>query len=82
MTIPNEGSFLLKGISAQNPKEPTSIDDSMDIAVINLPAYLYSPEDAGIKLLNNKRYTMKDIQSLEKRIENLELTYLFQLFYN
>ena len=65
---------LLKGISAQNPKEPTSIDDSMDIAVINLPAYLYSSDDAVVTLSNNKRYTMKDIQSLEKRIENLELT--------
>lgn len=64
---------LLKGTSAANPKEPSIIDDSMSIAVIKLPAYLYNPEDAEIVLTNNKRYTMRDIGSLEQRIENLEI---------
>ena len=44
----------------------------MDIATITLPAYLYDPDDAVIKMVDNSRYTMRDIGGLEDRIENLE----------
>jgi len=74
IVLNKSGSFsLIKGVSSLNPKEPISIDDSMDIATIILPAYLYNPNDSDIKLVNNKRYTMKDIGSLEKRIQNVEI---------
>ena len=46
----------------------------MDIATITLPAYLYDPDDATIKMVDNQRYTMRDIGGLEDRIENLEIT--------
>ena len=69
-----EGSFaVLKGVSSLNPKPPAVIDGAMHIATINLPAYLYKPEDAEIKLIDNRRYTMRDIGKLEDRIENLEI---------
>ena len=45
----------------------------MHIATINLPAYLYNPDDAEITLIDNRRYTMRDIGKLEDRIENLEI---------
>ena len=44
----------------------------MDIATITLPAYLYDPDDAVIKMVDNQRFTMRDIGGLEDRIENLE----------
>ncbi|GIS09090.1 MAG: hypothetical protein CM15mP113_2200 [Pseudomonadota bacterium] len=41
----------------------------------SFPAYLYDTVNhPRIKLKDNKRYTMRDIGALEKRIENLELT--------
>ena len=46
----------------------------MDIATITLPPYLYDPDDAIIKMIDNQRYTMRDIGGLEDRIENLEVT--------
>ena len=67
------GKFsLIKGVSSVNPKEPSFIDDAMHIATIDLPAYLYDTNDATISLVDNKRYTMRDIGKLDDRISNLE----------
>ena len=69
------GNFIVqKGISEINPKVPTNKnpDGLMDLGTITLPAYLYDPNDAAISLVDNRRYTMRDIGKLEDRIENLE----------
>lgn len=69
------GNFIVqKGISESNPKVPTNKnpDGLMDLGTITLPAYLYNPSDADISLVDNRRYTMRDIGKLEGRIENLE----------
>ena len=69
-----EGDFaVVKGTSSKDPQEPSLLDGSMHIATIKLPAYLYDPNDAEIILVDNKRYTMRDIGRLEDRIENLEI---------
>ncbi len=69
-----EGTFsVVKGISALDPKEPTNVESVMHIADIILPAYLYDADDAVVHLQDNRRYTMRDIGSLEDRIENLEV---------
>ena len=69
-----EGDFaVIKGVSSLTPKTPSVTDDSMHIATIELPAYLYNTDDVKITLVDNKRYTMRDIGRLEDRIENLEI---------
>jgi len=74
VVLGKNGNFtLIKGSSSVSPKSPSSIDNSMDVAEIELPAYLYNPEDSVIRLTSNKRYTMKDIGTLEERIENVEI---------
>ena len=66
---------LIKGESAEIPAPPTEEGNSMEIAEIALPAYLYDTvRHPLIRLCDNKRFTMRDIGDLEKRIENLELT--------
>ena len=68
------GNFtVIKGISSNTPKDPVNVEEAMEIAYINLPAYLYKPEDAVVTLIDNRRYTMRDIGKLEDRIENLEV---------
>ena len=75
VTLSKEGIVsVVKGVSAVNPKEPAGIDESMHIATISLPAYLYDVNDAGIRAVDNRRYTMRDIGKLEDRIETLEET--------
>jgi hypothetical protein len=61
-----------RGVSSTNPKEPTKLSDVMDIATITLPPYLYYPEQAQISLFDNRRYTMRDIGSIDSRVDNLE----------
>jgi len=69
------GNFsVVKGVSALEPKLPTNVEGAMDIATIDLPAYLYNPNDAKITLIDNRRYTMRDIGKLEDRIQTLEVT--------
>ena len=65
---------LIKGVSADKPAPPTEVGDSMEIAQIHLPPYLYNPVTGPtIKLRDNRRFTMRDIGKLEKRIDNLEI---------
>ena len=66
---------LIKGESSDVPASPTEVGNSMEIATISLPPYLFNTVKApNIQLQDNKRFTMRDIGALEKRIENLELT--------
>ena len=63
---------VLRGVSNENPVEPAHDKNEMDIATITLPAYLYDPDDAVIRMVDNKRFTMRDIGALEDRIDVLE----------
>ena len=65
---------LIKGVSAENPAPPTEVGDSMEVAEITLPPYLYNPiTDPNIRLYDNRRFTMRDIGKIENRVSNLEV---------
>ena len=68
----NGNIVITKGVSADSPKEPTTIEESMDLARIEYPAYLYDVNDVKVYLFDNRRYTMRDIGKLEDRISNVE----------
>ena len=71
--IDKNGKFTVtQGTPALDPKEPAKPSDSIEIATITLPPYLYNPKDAAITLVDNKRYTMRDIGKIENRVGNLE----------
>ena len=67
------GEFVYeKGQSSPNPKSPVRVDNVMELATIKLPPYLYNPQDAFLSFVDNKRFTMRDIGSIEGRVSNLE----------
>ena len=71
--LSKNGNFVYeKGISSVNPKPPVRNDELMKLATITLPPYLYSPENASLLITENKRFTMKDIGTIEDRVSNLE----------
>lgn len=71
--LDKDGKFVyVQGTSSSNPKSPVKIDDVMEIASISLPPYLYTPKSATLSLVDNKRYTMRDIGLIENRVKNLE----------
>ena len=68
------GEFVVvEGVSSENPIAPNDIELGMTVATIELPAYLYDPKDAIITVVDNRRYTMRDIGKIEDRVENLEI---------
>ena len=63
---------VLGGTPAEDPKEPSDPKSGMVIATLFLPAYTKQASDVSINQRDNRRYTMRDIGGLERRISNLE----------
>ena len=63
---------ILKGKSAETPVAPDDLTNSMLLASITHEAYGYDPENVIIKRENNRRFTMKDIGVIEKRLDQVE----------
>ena len=67
------GEFVYeKGLSSLDPKPPVRVDDVMDLGTVYLPPYLYNTQSALLSLVDNRRYTMRDIGSIDDRVSNLE----------
>ena len=67
------GQFkVISGASAVNPTFGDTLDDAMHLYDVFLPAYTFKTSDAEVKAIDNRRYTMRDIGGLAKRIENVE----------
>lgn len=61
-----------QGTSALNPVWPESNKDAMLLYKLSLDAYTQSTKNVSAELIDNKRYTMRDIGKIEKRVDNLE----------
>ena len=67
------GEFVVKeGNSSLNPTKPDTINDAVPLFYAYIPAYTKTSKDVRITSVDNRRYTMRDIGQLEKRIERLE----------
>ena len=67
------GKFVVKkGNSSKNPSKPDLVEDAIPLYYIYLPSLTTNSEDVKIVPVDNKRYTMRDISKLEKRVERLE----------
>ena len=73
LVLDAQGDFkLIQGAPSEVPELPAAAEAAMEIAQIEYPPYVYDIEDIKIKIIDNRRYTMRDIGALEDRIENLE----------
>jgi len=63
---------ILEGVSDKSPQLPADDDDSMTLYNLEIPAYTFNPDDVKVNYVDNKRFTMRDVGKLERRIENLE----------
>lgn len=71
--VNKNGEFgAVNGVSGVTPKPPEDPEDSMVLYTVSLGAYTFGPDDINAKIVENKRYTMRDIGRLEKRIANVE----------
>ena len=60
------------GVSSLGTTPPVRLDGTMDLYTIYIPAYTFNASDVTTMYIENKRYTMRDVGRLEKRIQNVE----------
>ena len=63
---------VLQGIASLTPVSPADKDNAMTLYTIILPQFTASLGDLKQRYTDNRRYTMKDIGTLEQRISKLE----------
>ena len=71
--LDKKGNFIVKeGNSSLNPSKPDPIEDAVPLFYAYIPAFTTTSKDVRVTSVDNRRYTMRDIGKLEKRIERLE----------
>lgn len=63
---------LISGTPDINPKAPDNLSTAIRLYDLILPPYTFSAEDIYIKKYNYRRYTMKDISDIDKRLNKVE----------
>lgn len=73
VVIDNFGKLqAVQGIPAMTPSAPKVPDNTLSLYEILVNPFTFSNSDVVAKKFSSRRYTMKDIGLLEKRIETLE----------
>jgi len=62
-----------KGASELAPQSPPESENSMTIATLLVPAYTHRANDVVVTKNDVRRYTMADINNVEKRIDDVEV---------
>jgi len=71
--LTSSGEFrIVEGASAIEPTFPEELKDSIHLYDVTLPAYTFQTSDVLVKAIDNRRYTMRDIGRIQKRVENIE----------
>lgn len=76
ISMTSTGQYVAsQGIASEIPQEPTTPVNSMKMAQVSIEPYTFSRDTKLGVIINrveNKRYTMRDIGKLERRIQDLE----------
>lgn len=68
----NKEFRIVKGVSSPSPIPPDDSDDGMTLYTIYLPPFVNSSRDIRLVYQDNRRYTMRDIAKMDKRLEKIE----------
>lgn len=76
ISLSADGNYVLsRGIPSEAPSEPNTPNNCMRLAQVSVEPYTFTRADQLGVVINrqeNKRYTMRDIGKLERRIQDLE----------
>ncbi len=73
VVLKTTGNIIVqKGEPSSNPKPPADDPNAMILATIVWSPYCYKVSNAKVFLIDNRRYTMRDIGAIEDRVDNLE----------
>jgi hypothetical protein len=76
----NKTFNVIEGYSSETPSPPPDDPDSMTLYSIVFNPYTFDENDVIISQEDNRRFTMKDIGNLEKRVETIEKYTTLSLF--
>jgi len=68
----NKTFQIISGEPSKYPKIPSDVDNTMTLYTVYVPAYTNNANEVRLKFHENRRYTMRDIGLIEKRVERLE----------
>ena len=68
----NREFSIIEGIPSTDPVVPLDNENAMTLYIADIPEYTFNLNDIDLQYIENKRFTMRDIGKLEKRIEQLE----------
>ena len=63
---------LVEGIPSKNPVAPPDLSTGIRLYDLFMPAYTFNIKDIRIEKYNYRRYTMKDISEIDKRLDRVE----------
>ena len=63
---------VVEGVPSLDPELPDDPKDAMVLYQVYVPAYTLTPTEVEITVMDNKRYTMRDIGKIERRVNTLE----------
>ena len=63
---------VIKGIPSLTPEPPNDSSTGMTLFILSYSPYVTTTKNVNIQQINHRRYTMRDIGRIEKRLENLE----------
>ena len=84
VVVTKGGAFsVIKGVPDLSPQTPSETAGAMTLGVLDIPPYpslspyvakVYERPEYAVKMTleNNRRYTMKDLRSVEQRVRSLE----------
>ena len=75
IVLDSNGTFFsVTGVPSLNPGNPEDPSLGMVLYNLELEPYTYGTQSSSVRVnrIENKRYTMRDIGKLEKRIDNIE----------
>ena len=64
---------VLSGTPAIIPEAPADVENGLTLYRMIIPAYTHNVNDIEVEGVSHKRYTMKDIGDVDKRLEKVEV---------
>ena len=71
--LDSNGVFgIAEGVPSRYPEPPEIPSNSMHLYTMTIPAYTLTADEVKIDFVDNRRYTMRDIGKIDKRINQIE----------
>jgi Arc/MetJ family transcription regulator len=73
LIVNSNGEFkIINGVPRLAATAPVTPPASMSLYELEFPAYTFDASDIRVKYVDNRRYTMRDIGSIDRRVSSLE----------